>query len=92
MIINIVDYSGERKQINVGDFELIDSIHVEVITGDEVVTVLYKDNTFEEYDSSEYRITDYYDGEYDVKAKDIKKWSNLSGDSYDRMIKMIEST
>lgn len=92
MIINIVDYKDERKQIEIGEINQIDYIHVEVFTGDEIIEVYYKDGTEKEFDSSEFRLTDYFDGEYDVDQKDIEKWSDMDGSSYDRMEKMLESS
>lgn len=91
MIINIVDYKDDRIPGHIGDIENIDYIQVEVFTGDEVITVWYKDGTYKELDSSQCRLTDYYDGEYDVPSEQIEKWSNMPGSSYDRMKRFIES-
>lgn len=91
MIINIVDYKGERIKVDIGDIENIDYIQVEVLTGDEFITVWYKDGTYDYWDSSVYRGTDYYDGYYEVPSEQIEKWSNMPGSSYDRMERFIES-
>ena len=91
MIINIVDYKGERIPAYIGDIENIDYIEVEVLTGDEFITVWYKDGKYDYWDSSVYRGTDYYDGEYEVPSEQIEKWSNMPGSSYDRMERFIES-
>lgn len=91
MIINIVDYKDERIKVDIGDIENIDYISVDVLSGDEVITVWYKDGMFDDWDSSECRGTDYYDGEYEVPSEQIEKWSNMPGSSYDRMERFIES-
>lgn len=91
MIIDIVDYKDERIKVDIGDIENIDYIEVEVLTGDEVITVWYKDGTYKDLDSSQCRLKDYYDGEYEVPSEQIEKWSNMPGSSYDRMERFIES-
>lgn len=91
MIIDIVDYKGDRIPVYIGDIENIDYIQVEVLTGDEVITVWYKDGTYKDLDSSQCRLADYYDGEYEVPSEQIEKWSNIPGSSYDRMERFIES-
>lgn len=91
MIINIVDYKDDRIPVYIGDIENIDYIHVLILSGDEVITVWYKDGECKELDSSQWRLADYYDGEYDVPSEQIEKWSNMPGSSYDRMERFIES-
>lgn len=91
MIINIVDYKDERIPAYIGDIENIDYIQVEVLSGDEVITVWYKDGEYKELDSSQCRLKDYYDGDYEVPSEQIEKWSNMPGSSYDRMERFIES-
>lgn len=91
MIINIVDYKDERIPVYIGDIENIDYIQVDVLSGDEVITVWYKDGTYDDWDSSVYRGTDYYDGDYKVPSEQIEKWSSMPGSSYDRMERFIES-
>lgn len=90
MIINIVDYKDERIKVDIGDIENIDYIHVDVLTGDELITAWYKDGTYKDLDSSQCRLKDYYDGEYEVPSEQIEKWSNMPGSSYDRMERFIE--
>ncbi len=91
MIINIVDYKDERIKVDIGDIENIDYIQVEILSGDEVITVWYKDGTCDYRDSAVYRGKDYYDDDYEVPSEQIEKWSNMPGSSYDRMERFIES-
>ena len=89
MYMRIYDYENQAKDIKLPDKE-IHMISVIVLSGDEIVTVSFSDGSFEKHDSSGYRITDYFDGAYDVTGDRIKDWMNYkpSGKrtcSYERM-------
>lgn len=75
MIFKIYDWKNKAKEIDVGDRE-INSIKVEVITGDEIITINFNDGTSLNYDSSNVRNIDYYDGEYSVNKDNLDKWIN----------------
>ena len=68
-----------------------DLIHVLVLTGDEIATIHYTDGTEERIDSSNCRLMDFYDGEYDIDDNtDLCKWMKrtnvygfLYGEKYD---------
>lgn len=68
MNITIMNYENEKVTLDVGDNVAI--ITIEVISGDEVARVINKDYTTTIYDSADIigncRITDYYDGSYEV--------------------------
>lgn len=64
----LMDYAGRKVET---DFDLSDenlnkvlSIYIEVITGDEIATIIFKDGTKKTYDSATDRMADFYDGEY----------------------------
>ena len=59
----ILDYNNERTNLSI-DLTKVDEITVTILTGDEVIDILYLDGTSDHYDSSDARITDYYDGSY----------------------------
>lgn len=85
MKTKIYDYANNATEIEIKD-KPIDYIFVEVITGDEVVTIHYTDNTEETFDSSNCRNTDFNDGSYIVKGSAIEKWLNFGiEDSYKRL-------
>ena len=89
MKIKIYDYANEETEITLPDKE-IKQIRVEVITGDEIVTIFFKDGTLSTFDSSDARCMDFYDGSYTVEGEQIKKWIDFETDecstiSYDRM-------
>lgn len=66
MEINIMDYNGKKRTIELGPIEDIAVAFIKVLSGDEVLTVVKKDGTYEEYDSSSCRMMDYFDDEYTV--------------------------
>lgn len=51
-----------------------DLIHVLILSGDEIVTIYYTDGTEERIDSSNCRLMDFYDGEYDIDHTDLCNW------------------
>lgn len=64
----LMDYAGRKVET---DFDLSDEnlnkvlrIDIEVITGDEIATIIFKDGTKKTYDSATDRMGDFYDGEY----------------------------
>lgn len=61
-------------------------IDIEVLSGDEIARVLYKNGDMEEFDSSEDRIIDYADNEYCIYQAGVKNeiddWLKR-GNSYD---------
>ena len=64
MIIELMDYRDKKVTFDIGNIEDIVSIIIEVITGDEIATVLYKNYTTKVFDSSPTRIDDYFDYKY----------------------------
>ena len=82
--LKLVDYSQTPKHIWLNDFENIIAIHITILSGDEIATVIYNNHDYDIYDSSDCRYTDYYDGMYVVNPKDIDKFNTIEGSSYDR--------
>ena len=62
MKIRLLDY--KTKVVDVGDIKEIGSIYIDVISGDEVLVVVYKDYTIKEFDSSNTRCEDRHEGIY----------------------------
>jgi len=84
----LVDYLDKRTK-----FELknnVDKIVIKVLTGDEVATVYYTDAIVEILDSCDTRSLDFYVDGYVVEKDEIKKFSELEGDTYDRAEKWHE--
>lgn len=74
--VTIRDYGTKRTKVVIKDFENVSSIFVCVISGDEVLYVIYKDGHIERFDSSNDRITDYYDGGYNVPLDKLDAFSD----------------
>ena len=66
MMLNLLDYRGLVNEFEIGDLEAIKLIYIEVISGDEVANVVYKDGTEKQFDSGENRRIDYLDGSYEI--------------------------
>jgi len=66
MTVKLLDYAGEITNVDIGDIDNIASMHIRVLTGDEVLTVTYKDYSVDHFDSSDCRMEDFFDEEYDV--------------------------
>ena len=69
MKIKILDHETKTKVIDVGDIKEIGSMYIDVISGDEVLVVVYKDYTTKEFDSSNTRCEDYLDARYPIYNK-----------------------
>ena len=87
MDITIIDYNGKKRTIELGPIEDISVAFIKVLSGDEVLTVVKKDGTYEEYDSSSCRTIDFFDDKYTVIKNgeflmmDSDSWINRT-DSY----------
>ena len=64
MKIELLDYEDNIKVVDVGDIKEIGSMYIEVISGDEILLVIYKDYTIMKFDSSNTRCEDRYEGRY----------------------------
>ena len=86
MQVEIMNYANKKKTVEIGNLEDILIATIQVISGDEVLTVRYKDGTKKVFDT-DVRIQHYFDDEYDVYSPTVnlltnKKWLNRK-DSYD---------
>ena len=66
MKIKLLDYENKIKVVDVGDIKEIGSMYIEVLSGDEVLLIIYKDYTIKEFDSSNTRREDSLEGEYPI--------------------------
>ena len=92
-MIKILDYNGkvtELKDIDLNSSDILAAI-IEIMTGDEILTIIDKTGHITRYDSSSSRRMDFYDGEYYVKENGVvkefvtsDKWINAES-SYDRL-------
>ena len=73
MKFKIYDYNGKATEVDTGDKE-IKGLFVQVLSGDEVVTVEYDDGTSETFDSSDSREYSYIEEFYIVEKDSIQDW------------------
>ena len=66
MNVKLLDYSGKEVVVDVGNIEDIAVMSIIVMTGDEILTVIYKDHSKKIFDSSECRIGCFHDDVYDI--------------------------
>ena len=91
MMIKAYDFANRPVEIELFN-KKIKAIYVAVISGDEVIQIIYEDDSCQTCDSSlGTRIQDALDGIYQVKGeKDIQKWINFKPRgfiySYERMM------
>ena len=78
MTIELMDYQNKKVTFDIGNIEDIASIFIEVITGDEIATVLYKNYTTKVFDSSCTRNFDFSD--YQYLLYDVNTRINLLND------------
>lgn len=91
MTITILDYNNKKKEVEIGELKDIRSMKMSVVTGDEILHVTYKDGTEKEFDSSDDRRRDYYDGGYvlynidtepEINELKNEEWKNRDNYSY----------
>ena len=83
MIFNIYDFNGRAREVDTGD-KVIKDLFVQVLSGDEVVTVYYDDCTSVRFDSSRNRAADYVDGSYIIYPNNLEDWVNFEITDYDK--------
>ena len=91
MKIKILDYRSREKEVDVGELKDIRKMTVDVITGDEILYITYKDGSGKRFDSSDDRTRDFYDGNYELyntetepEINELKnpEWLNRTNYSY----------
>lgn len=67
-IIEIMDYNDNKAPVKIKNFENVVRLTIEVVSGDEILHILYKDYTQEEYDSchmlNNFRMMNFHDDTY----------------------------
>lgn len=73
MKFKIYDFNGKATKVDTGD-KLVKQLFVQVLSGDEVVTVEYDDGTKKTFDSSYNRYVSYVEESYIVEKDRIQDW------------------
>lgn len=83
--IILKDYAGEKHKYVINNFENVEVIGICIITGDEICTIRYEDDTEVEFDSGiSTRLLNFYDGSYFIAPDKVDEFSSAEGSSYDR--------
>lgn len=86
--IIIRDYLDTKKEINISNFEKVLKITCTVLSGDEILMILYDDLSEEVFDSSNDRSADFFDSLNDIYIKnklDLIDAFNIRKSSYDEI-------
>lgn len=82
-MVYIRDYNDTKKAVTINSFEDVEKITVSIQSGDEILTVYYKDLSTVDFDSSDCRLMNFFDGEYELPLDKIDDFSAFDGSSYD---------
>lgn len=66
MTIKLLNYRGVPVEVDIGDFNNVARMNMEVVSGDEVLKVMYKNYDVKIFDSSDDRTINFHDDEYEV--------------------------
>ena len=67
MTVTLLDYESRPVVVEVGELESIGRMDIDILSGDEILTVIYKDYTIKKFDSCPGgRIHGYEDGGYEL--------------------------
>lgn len=75
----IYNYANEETSIDLPN-KPIKEINVIIISGDEVVAINFEDGEELEFDSSNCRLIQYYEGFYIVEGEKIDEWLSFHPD------------
>ncbi len=83
MRFNIYNFNNEATEVDTGD-NIIKQLFVQVMSGNEVVSVEYDDGTRETFDSSNNIWNSYVEGSYIVEQDYLQDWINYAPTDYDK--------
>ena len=82
MKFNIYDYNGRATEVDTGD-NIIKQLFVQLMSGNEVVSVEYDDGERETFYSSNNRWNSYVEGSYIVEQDHLQQWIDYAPTDYD---------
>ena len=83
--IYIRNFTDTKVKVEVPNWEDVAGIFVDIISGDEKLTVLYNHNDMIEFESCDTRTISFHDATYELPLKLVDKFSEFKGSSYDCM-------
>ena len=86
MNLKIMDYAHREYYAMDAPLNDIESVLVKVVSGDELLSIRFKDGDVRQLDvadiNNDHRIVGFYDGEYLVSNKELTAWNNRE-DTYE---------
>lgn len=82
--VTLRGFDGARTDFIIENFEDVRFIYCRIVTGDEILRVIYKSGEVCEFDCGEGRILDFIDGEYIIPLGRIDEFSAQTN-SYEAM-------
>lgn len=76
MKTKIYNYADSETEIKLQN-KPIEIMFVEIISGDEVLTVIYEDHTIDRFDADGWRTASYADASYPVPKEYLNEWFNF---------------
>ena len=83
MRFNIYNFNNEATEVDTGD-NIIKQLFVQLMSGNEVVSVEYDDGARETFDSSNNILNSYVEGSYIVEQDHLQDWINFEITDYDK--------
>lgn len=88
----VFDYDDTPRTIELPDKDIA-LVHVTILSGDETGYVQFDDKTIMEFDASDCRMQNFYDGSYTITGEeDLEKWFDWEPEgemlSYKRKVAM----
>lgn len=66
MTIKLLDRTAKETRVDIGDLKDIAVMRIDVVTGDEILTVIYTDYSVKKFDSSNDRLANFADNDYEI--------------------------
>ena len=86
MKLKIMDYAHREYYAQDVPLEDVERVRVKVVSGDEILTIQFKDGETRILDvadvNDDHRLIGFYDGEYSVSNKELADWNNRK-DTYE---------
>ena len=82
MIIKLLDYADNETLVDIGNLNDIAKMRIDIITGDEILNVVYKDYREVRFDAGKNRSMDFHDWSYEIYDYRLSKEANLLFDTY----------
>lgn len=77
------DYTDTKRKFEITNWDNVSKIYINVISGNEVMEVVYKDKSIVKIDSSPNRFVDVLHDSYELPLEKIDEFSDFVGSTYD---------